>query len=282
MLGLLRQLIPDLTRLEDAPIKSGDRTVGFHSILFREGGIPAGGGCGETIEKARRIAVAECIERALFFQLKASPSAAEFLIPEYPTSCGFAAGFNDSKTRLRALFEAAERWHWSQWIDRGCRIDQVQVDPARLTDYSRYFLGCFDHVGFYRREFQFCEMALQIGIVLGIKGEGVFPGSRVAQAGEDLWSHGLVEAWRHLEIFRYLSENTPANAPIVDRRILFFGKNKEVAFEQISAATKSEWAEPKLRLLKSWNPLGKKAFFWRAVCHDYIGWDKGDERRFVY
>ncbi|MGK5088332.1 hypothetical protein WDW86_12300 [Bdellovibrionota bacterium FG-2] len=293
MLTLLKDLIPNLGRMEDLLIGDLQNVIGYHSTIFLQNGAAYGGGCGATTAVSRRVAVAECIERALFAQIQGTEEVNEFLIPEFPSTCGCAAGFDAEKTMFRAIFEAIERWSWSQWIDFGFSIQRVSVESSALDPYARYFHNYFDEVQFLRRDFVFLDptmsrlgkIDLSIGIVLGIKDGGIFPGSRVAHANADIWQHGLVEAWRHAMIYKHLLNRSEENAPalsVIDQRILHFGRDKDKALRQIESARCVDWPSPQLRLLKQYNTKSPDYFLWRALCHNFIGWHEGPETRFVY
>src|SRR3990167_4634158 len=104
--------------LEEAPIVDEKaNTIGWHSSVLNLEKNALSSGCAETREVARRIAIAEAIERAMFKRMLASPQAKEFCLDQIPSSSGFAVGFEKEATAFRSLCEAVERWAWSQWID---------------------------------------------------------------------------------------------------------------------------------------------------------------------
>lgn len=294
MIDLLRSLIPSFSHFQEHEIcKSDGVAIGFQSTLISNGNIPFAGGTAKNIDQARRICAAESIERAFFNKLFTSSSIGKnkFLITEYPTSCGFAAGFEKNATIFRAICEAIERWAWSKWIDNGMGVPQVT--PELRTDLSHYFKSQFDEVVFFqvplslgkikRPSFigeQFC-----FSVAIGIKDNGIFPGSRVTTESDEPWEHCLLEAWRHKIIFNNELRNTqPVN--IFDKRIQRFGLDGLEIVKKLIEAQPVIFPVAKIRLLEevasSNVDSAHQYHIWRALCEDFIGWDRGDEHRFIY
>ncbi|MGZ3747366.1 MAG: hypothetical protein ACXVB4_16965 [Pseudobdellovibrionaceae bacterium] len=255
--------------------------------------IPFSGGTAKTIDQARRICAAESIERAFFNKLFSSSAEEKnrFFMNEYPTSCGFAAGFDKKFTVYRAVCEAVERWAWSKWIDN--KIGLTQVTPKLNTDLSQYFYNQFDKVIFFQVPLSLSEENrpsfigenFYFSVAIGIKDNGIFPGSRVTTEIDECWEHCLLEAWRHQVIYdNELRLSEPAN--IFDKRIQFYGQNGIGAIKKLLEIPPGKFPVAKIRLLEevasSNLDSAHRYHVWRSLCEDFIGWDRGDENRFVY
>ena len=121
---------------------------------------------------------------------------------------------------------------------------------------------------------------LQIGIILGEKNKGIFPGSQVTSLHDDPWQHAFLEAWRHY----HLSKNRRVfNKPdILTERIRYFACHQQKAINQIKCASINDWPIPNIKLQEPYHDDERRYFLWRALCNDYVGWHLGDETRFVY
>jgi hypothetical protein len=286
MIDLVKKYAPTVGRLEEAPIITDDgQTIGWHSVFVADGGRALGGGCGRELEQARRVAVAEIIERGVFRELiREAPE--DFLLDEFPTSCGFAAGFDDGRTKYRAVAEAVERWAFSQWIDFKYALDAATPSDEEFSALAAFFRGGFEEVRFFKKFFKVvCEdkiLSLQLGICVGLKDGGAFPGARVCSLRESPWEHCLVEAWRHTLIAKEDIEKDSTNIQY-RKRVIHFGANGQQALDFVrSADKKSVWPEPRLALLKRAPSAPAGAYVWRALCSDYMGWHLGGPDRFVY
>ena len=187
-------------RFEETEIKSDKGiTLGHHSVLILPGEIALGGGLAKNLNISRRIAVAESLERTTVDRLKLSKASCfEWHLDSFPTTCGFAAGFEREPTRMRSYCEAVERWAWSQWIDYG--FDLEETTPKSLSNLTQVLLHPFEKVKFFVKKIKVSivpSRALYFGVVIGERGKGVFPGSRVCSDPENIWLHAAVEARRH-------------------------------------------------------------------------------------
>ncbi len=217
MIDYIQKLCPDFDSVYESILKNKyDEDIGWLSTIKLKSGEPIGGGCSHSRDTARRIAVAETLERVMFEKIFNSELKNDFLINEFPSTSGFACGFDESKTLLRAICEAAERWVWSKWIDEHCLIERSRVNSNKMPKIAQHFYDQFDEVHFFYRKFLIEHekvgiLPLQIGITIGIKDGGVFPGSRVGSLKDDLWTHALLESWRHLHIFnsKKYNKHTP-------------------------------------------------------------------------
>ena len=141
----------EICKIEETEVGSKQEKFGWHTSVEATNG-KRGSGFSKLRNDARRIAIAELYERCLITTMKESDTLrAEFLLDSYPSSCGFAAGFEDSPTRVRSIREAVERWAWSQWIDYGFVMPKVEaavVEASRLEQFlcadflavRRYFI----------------------------------------------------------------------------------------------------------------------------------------------
>lgn len=278
----LRSYCSTFSHVQDSEMLSQDsRVIGWHSSLVDQSGRAIGSGCSTDKNTARRIAVAETLERLTFQKLARDPLAShKFDLRNFDNSDGFAAGFERQSTMFRSIFEAVERWMWSKWIDNQFFIPKV--DPPEQTELALSFLKKFDRVDYYRIEIplviQNTAFRLFGGITLAYKGTGVFPGSRVSNELNSVWEHGAVESIRNLIIF----QNDSGNNDLITKRIKFFGRNADLADRQIPSQADSNWPAPQLRLLEEYQNPKKDFFLWRSLCSNYQDWHSGPLERFVY
>ncbi len=95
MIEVLKSLIPNFSYIQEHEVKDAFGSIfGFHSTLITTDNHAYAGGTSYDLNEARLICAAEAIERAHFFKsLKSSVNNPRLLLNEYPTTCGFAAGF---------------------------------------------------------------------------------------------------------------------------------------------------------------------------------------------
>ncbi|MGK5087007.1 hypothetical protein WDW86_05570 [Bdellovibrionota bacterium FG-2] len=282
----LKLIEPRLSSFEDAEIRDKNgKLLGWHSTALSLDGEALGSGLGSEREVSLRIAIAETAERALFRALRSSPDATKFQLDAFPSACGFAAGFDDERTMLRAVSEAVERWAWSKWIDEHYRMPEISMAQEVFSNLGRFFFEQFEKVRGFRRIFSidipgYKKIELQMCVALAYSQQGVFPGSRVCPVEEDPWQHALIEAWRHRVIFEG-QENVPPKSDLVSGRIAFFGRNQRLADQAVVAGQVDHWPTPSLLLLRKL-PASAPFFLWRGLCSNYLGWHEGDEKRFVF
>lgn len=283
MIDLIRECAPDFSRVQEAEIWLSEQIIGWHFNILNTQEVALAGGCSASRDTAARIAIAELVERWAFFESQKA-RAADLLLEEYPTSCGFAAGFEEAPTVYRAIAEAIERWCWSKWIDEGLNVALVAA-PKKLSPIAQKFSAFFEEILFFEQRViapaELSKMPLRFAVALGVNKHGVFPGSRVCTMTEDPWEHALVEAWRH-KVIASTSEAKSAKAHFYSSRVLHFATNRTAAFDQIQKAQdRKDWPSPNLKLLKKVNsPIGTHV--WRALCQGYKSWHLGPEPRFVY
>lgn len=269
---------------EESPIRDSNQAMLGWSVNAISNNKAVGGGFSSSRETARRVAVAEVIERLSFRNIAISQYADNFLTGDFPTTCGFAAGFESEKTRLRSISEGVERWAWSKWIDERYLINSFS-GASEISALGQFLIGQFDKVNFFFLEIDTSFIPnyfnkVYLGITVSIKDNGVFPGSRVSPNRDDIWEHSLVESWRHLVIFRNLQKKEESVRPF--DRINFFGKNGDVALKQIQNANRAVWPKPRLLISKEYELAVPGASVWRSLAKEYIGWHLGGESRFVY
>ncbi len=285
MLKLLKNILPDLNRIEEAALKSTqDLVIGWHCNAVIDTNKILGSGTHPDRALSRTIAISEAIERRIVSNLKYSNRCATFLLDQYPSTCGFAVGFDEPATRTRAIAEAVERWVRSQWIDFHYAIPEV---PANFVESSLCPLGSWLRKSFDEIRYFYLTTQMNVddelvdfhtAIAVGIKGEGAFVGSKTARSSIGLWTHALAEAWRHLVLFERNSERESEEM----KPIVYFGNNKQDAFQQIALANKETWKKSELLLVKKVEPLDQGIYCYRALCRDFIGWHGENYKRFVY
>lgn len=273
---------------EQSIVNTENEIVGWNYFINDTDGKTISGGTSSSKETALRIGIAEAFERGLARKCWASENfKKEFLLDEFQSTCGFASGFDDNSTRFRAICEGLERWAWSNWIDYHCHLPDI-AGPKSLNPLTKHLLSQFQDCRFYAKDFKLKVeekvMDLRFSLFLGFNENGIFPGSRVTTAIDNPWEHSLIEAYRNLKNYDFF-KNCPETIDqenIIALRSHFFAKNKNIALEQINKATKTIWNEPEVLILKRMNTEIPSVFFWRCILKDFVSWDIGDYRRFVY
>ncbi len=128
MIDRLREHFPSFEDLIETPLANARHASGWHVTARSTDRRTLGSGFHSDLQKARKIAVAEFIERSFFKGLTSNQDSTEWGLHEFPSACGFAAGFDTDNTRLRSTFEGLERWAMAQWIDEGCPMPERKVD----------------------------------------------------------------------------------------------------------------------------------------------------------
>lgn len=274
--------------IEQPIVDNRNNIVGYHCYAQNKSGATISGGTFSNKEAALRIAVAELVERYFFQELCKTEFSKQYYIEEYLSTCGFAAGFDNNSTRFRAICEGVERWAWSQWIDYKLNLP-IDVSEKKYTILAQALITDFDQIFSYSKVFQvkiseteFLE--LKFAVFLGCKEGGIFAGSRVSTAGDELWEHAAVEASRNYKnsiFYAKHPEKIDYKSNFVTR-LLYFSKNKNEALRQIDDAVKTDWPKPELLVLKQLNTGFASVFVWRCLFKDYVGWHLGDEKKFVY
>lgn len=287
LLGRAKTLVPELDRIEVGSFmcKSGI-SVGAEAVCLSSSGGVLGGALKGNREHAIKAAVSESIERKIIATLVESPSAEEFDLVNYPTGCGFAFGFNYWGALRRAILESVERWTWTQWIEYQRCMDEVVVDSGSQGHLCQEILGSFDDVRYFRKDFSMTtgvlgRIEISVGIVLGFKGKGVFPGSECVPFGALSFEHALGEAYRHARVAQ-LAQSAPLEGlGIVEKRILHFAENAHEALELIPSIDRRDWPQPSFRLLRAVPTNTNWGHMFRAICNDHRSWHLGGVERFA-
>jgi hypothetical protein len=285
----VKTIEPRFDHLEESPVAgaSVSQPIGWHFNAMGLNSLCLGSGLAPDRDTARRIALAETLERAVFRKLRDSNQAHEFWLDKNPTTCGFAAGFEFEKARIRSICEAVERWARALWIDNGFALMEVPSPRVFLSPLGKHLIEPFQDCLYLMGEFSVQDpikrsmINLKLAVVVGMTKDGVFPGSRVCSDQEDPWEHACLEAWRHHLVFKNNSlPDLPENSFL--HRISYFGTKRELAVSQIERASRYDWPKPNIDLHRSHEELGGKLFVWRSLCDGYLGWESGGIDRFVY
>lgn len=266
-------------------IGSSGELVGWSATAVKTDGFGIGGGTAATESEAIRIAIAESLERLEIQHGLSREEQREVRLAEFPTRCGFAAGFEEEPTRMRSLCEGLERWIWSQWIDRKCPIPQAS--QSHLSPLGLHYSLAFDDVYYFERIFDLSipglPNRLRFGAVVGIKSNGAFPGSRVCSLEEEPWTHALTESYRHLKIYQNMDGRGDIYS-YLRKRISHFGQNAQSALDQTCHHHKRPWPNPELDFsisLRNNKTPETEYYLSRSLFKDYIPWHQGPEDRFI-
>lgn len=274
-----------ISKVEYSEIKNDfGASLGWNSYIYDSNDVVKAGGTADSKDLALRIAYAELIERSTFKKISHdSILKNRFQLTEHPTTCGFAAGFSRQETKMRAICEAIERWCFSEWVDKQKYISTYK--PQGFNELTNFFLGSFDSVDFYVQKINL-ELIEGLNIdqlyfcaCLGYKGSGVFLGSRVSNNFIDLFQHAAIEAYRAHIIFKNL-ETSRRKSNFYTDRIKYWGHNNK-NLPHFSDFEKLEFDKPKLALVEEYSE-SVEYFVYRALCDNFIPWNVGDEKRFVY
>ena len=283
---LIEQLLLKFECQIEESIFYEDSIVQFwHSAIIDKFGNPISGGFSFDKMQARKIALAEFIERKKVNELFniSDKSKKEWGLDLIPTACGFAAGFNLQNTIQRSINEAVERWVMSKWIDNGCYIEQLPQNKIQNLDpASEFFVSQFDEVLFFKKEvvLQVNDQyqKITVGQTMGLTEFGIFPGSSAQFNNGQVWQHALLESYRH-----YLGvQNNPDFSTFPGNKVLFFANNKKIALNQISNATKESWPVPEIILHQHQSFESDNYFLARTIINGWSSWNSGSIERFLY
>lgn len=288
LLDKLKILNPDILEfIHQDIIGHNGKTIGSRCYGMNNKNEAFSGGTSSNRDTALRIAVAEAFERSFFYKIiEQKKLEKEFELINFPSTSGFAAGFDDKPTRFRAICEGVERWVWSKWIDEKFKIDEDTL-TKKLSPLAEHLLSDFKECIWFKKDF-FVPISprenlnLSIVIFLGFTENGVFPGSRVSTMRDDLHEHPVIEAHRNLINFKLHLQSPKECKDIIEKRTFFFGDNKQIALNQIKDSTKNEWPTIELQLLKKFETNIPEVFLYRCLFKDFIGWHSGGTERFVY
>lgn len=272
-------------RIEEASLFPEIGIDYWHSTVLDKRNLPIAGGFASDKMHARKISFAEYLERKAFYTISSQPENVRksWGLNIIPTACGFAAGFDQMNTILRALSEACERWVMSKWIDEGFFIEEIPKDQIRLDPVSTFFADQFVEVKYYRKIitvfFHGKFINIEIAQTMGITKDGIFPGSSAQINDGSIWQHSLLESYRHLLIVK---NNTVGNDHFPANKVIYFSKNKDVAFAQIDKASKKTWPTPEVIFKKIESIHHEECFIARVIIGGWTSWHEGPITRFLY
>lgn len=288
LLEELKNLNPEILEFIHQDILDHDgNTIGSRCYGMTSSGDVLSGGTASTKENALRIAVAEAFERSLFCKIIEQDNLKyDFNLINFPSTSGFAAGFDDSSTRFRAICEGVERWAWSKWIDQHFQIEK-DTNEKKLSKLSSHLEKDFLECRWFKKDFEVeispkDKMNLSLVIFLGLTEDGIFPGSRVSTDQDDLYEHPIIEAHRNLINFKLHKIKPMQKMDIIEQRTMHFGNNKTNALSQIEKAIRIDWPKIELQILRKYETNIPDLFLYRCLFKDFIGWHAGDVDRFVY
>jgi len=258
----------------------------WHTVIKVNGEALSGG---HSVDKnhARAVAVAEYLERNEFFKISQSDSLTKKIwgLDIIPTGCGFAAGFNKRNTVIRSIGEALERWALSMWIDEKYSFPEHDSNKilSTLDKPSQWYKNQFDSVRFFGKDFLVeidgDYLMLNVVVTVCFKDSGVYMGSAVGLNRNILWTHALVESYRHLRIAN-TSKSADYRFPF--NRILFFSKNADIAIKTIENSTKEIWKKPSLIFNYCTEYENGNYYLSRSIFDGWQSWHLGNEERFLY
>lgn len=259
----------------------------FWHTVIKVDGVALSGGHGVDKNHSRSVAVAEYLERSEFFKISKADTTIKknWGLNIIPTGCGFAAGFNQRNTIIRSISEALERWALSMWVDEGYILPEY--DANSIFDENKkpalWYKSQFDSVRFFGKEFvvEVSGNFLKINIVVSVcfKDSGVFMGSAAGINKDLLWTHALIESYRH---FRIANTHTAEEAPFPFNRILFFSQNADLVKNYLKSFNKSDWKKPNLIFNHCAEFENGSYFLARSIFDGWKSWNLGGQERFLY
>ncbi len=289
ILDIINILFNKKFQIYKSPIIYDQKHIGYECSLIDDNGDTLSSGTNRDYKLALRVCLAEAIERGYAKKIaNNSKLKNDFLINSHPTTCGFAAGFEKNKTKLRSISEGIERWAWSKWIDNKCAMNEISADVINLDMLEKTLLTKFTDYRLFKK-----SIILNIDgekydfilvIFIGYTQNGAFPGSRVYLNQNNQcydFNHSVIEACRILN--NMTKSEKIKNLDIIGRRAFYFGNDKEAANRAIGLSQEKQiaWPMPQLEILKQYE-ITNEVFLFRCLMKDYIPWHLGDEKRFVY
>lgn len=286
MLEIMQRLYSKPISVQEALVPVNSQKEFWHCTVLNEHSFPISGGFGEDQIIARKIAIAEFLERINYQKIAADKdNAKKWGLDIIPTGCGFAVGYHRENTILRSVGEALERWVLSKWIDDDLYIDELQrkdveqtLDPASL-----FFVNNFENILYFKKTLlvplsgNFVKF--NFGITVCLKDKGIYIGSSAKIEGENLWQHALLESFRHLLAYR----NNPKKENVFpSNRINYFAENAEIGLEQIRRAKKDQWPSPNIIFHHLEKIEDGDYFFARTIVDGWKAWNLGPLERFLY
>lgn len=273
--------IPKFKEIQESAVVNDGRILGYSASAVLTDGYCIGSGFSIDSHVAKKIALSEALERKIVFDLSSSLNVEDkYLLNEYPSTCGFSVGLDIGSTKQRAIAEAVERWLVSKWIDDHYFLPEQKIDYHSLTPIDKFFSAQFVKIKYYTHQ---CNLAVDSEtlivnsiIAIGLTEKGAFYGGKSAINQTPSVTSALVEAWRHLK----LSETHTQSTELVV--VKHFSQHKELALAQIEMAVKTDWPQPKIRLLTEIPTEVDGYFCFRCLCENFKGWHGQDINRFIY
>lgn len=274
--------------IEEANLVIEPKADYWHSTVLDKNGNAVSGGFACDKMQARKIAVAEFLERKSyqsFSKQKHYSINDEWGLNIIPTACGFAAGFDFDNTIRRSIYESVERWVMSKWIDNNLSVEEVKLTSIEneLDPISLYFISLFEEVLFFKKEILLMvndkPISITVAKTMGLTKNGIFPGSSAQYTAGNIWHHALLESFRHL---LFVKNNPARNNIFPDNKIRFFANNKNIGLNQIFAEKSSKWPIPSIIFHNCKPFFDNKYFIARTILSGWESWDKGPLDRFLY
>lgn len=278
-----------ISKIEQHEIVHNNMSLGWHSNIFNFDKVCIAGGTSSNKEDSLKISYAELIERTIFNKICSDKSLTKkFLVSDYPTTCGFAAGFDKRSTKNRAILEAFERWIWHKWIDEKCYIPEYNrnIDipifkylvESKFDNYTFYLLK-FEKIQFEINDDKFEFTDVYFGACLAFTNEGVFLGSRVSNDLNDVFKHSAVEVYRANIIFNNLILEKSIPHGFFQERVMYWGNNRK-NIPEVSKFTHS-FPKPEIEMLAQFED-SSDFFVFRSIMKDFKSWHLENEKRFIY
>lgn len=281
MTEFLAHLKDKISFLQESSLEANGKHICWQVTAFDQSGVPVGSGLSTDKKNAIKIAISEFIERSFVHQLKSSKTGAiEWKLDEFPTSCGFAAGFNLRNTKLRSIAEGLERWALSNWFDYDCPLQEIQLIHATKESIITNELSKeFAHIRCFTKDFAvlFEQQLINLYLVMtiGFSSTGAFFGSAVRASRVEAIDHALTESHRHLLISRQTRDfnKFPFN------RILYFSNNREKAESILNKTRTNVWPVPQVLFQKA----HQESFaIVRTIFEGWTPWNHGSLGRPLY
>jgi hypothetical protein len=224
--------------------------------------------------------ISEAIERTIFKRIVEKD---RYLINSHPSTCGFAVGLEKLKVSLRSRLEGFERWVFSNWIDHQIFIPQIKTIPTSKM-YS-ILAEDFVDIKLFQQMFspEECDLPFSttFGAIVAFTDIGCFLGSRTWFNDENDWDHALAEAWINKRIFDNGGVSLQKKS-IIEERILFYGKNKNLGLHSIPKEPIKQWPKATTLLHTEVTECPNPFFMFRTIYNNHNSWTHGDRNRFVY
>ena len=278
MIEKLKAEFPTFCSMQESELRVNDQALGWQVTALNSQNKSMSSGFHTDLNQARKIAVAELIERTFVNKVARSSDAEKWRMSEYPSACGFAAGFELAGTKLRSFCEAVERWALSQWIDRSCPLEEIT--RPEISKIAKVLLSDFVSFRVWSRTFVYISesgpLTLHLCVAMALTEQGAFLGSAVRHNQVEAMDHALVESHRHLLI----STQDREFEKFPYDRIQFFAKNRSVAEDIVNQDRRQHWPDLKLKLEKEFE--GPFYYVVRTIIEGWEPWTSGSISRMLY